>query len=60
MTECRRGMASERKNDLWHWHPDCESYPVQTFAVRKDRPLDDDLCSRCAANAETVKPRFVA
>jgi hypothetical protein len=60
MLEYRRGVPKKRKNDLWHWHPDCESYPVQTFAVRKDRPLDDDLCSRCAANAETVKPRFVA
>ena len=60
MVEYRRGVASKRKNDLWHWHQECESYPTGTFAIRKDRPLDDDLCSRCAAAAEAVRPRFVA
>ena len=56
MVEYRRSVARKRKNDLWHWHPDCESYPAETFAIRKDRPRDDDLCSRCAASAENVRP----
>ena len=28
-----------------------KSYPFDTFAIRKDRPTDDQLCSRCAACA---------
>jgi hypothetical protein len=49
MVEYRRGVTKKRKNDLWHWHPDCQSYPAKAFAIRKDRPLDVDLCSQCAA-----------
>lgn len=57
MVEFRRGVASKRKNDLWHSHPDCESFPTTAFAIRKDKPSDDRLCSRCAACAEDAKPR---
>jgi len=52
MTEYRRGDSKSRKNGLWHWHPNCDSYPTKLFAVRKDKPLDFDLCARCAACAE--------
>jgi hypothetical protein len=51
MVEYRRGVARKRKSALWHWNPDCESYPTKTFAIRMDKPLDADLCSRCAACA---------
>ena len=57
MFEYRRGIARKRKNDLWHWHLDCESYPTKTYAIRKDKPADDYLCSQCAACAEDAKPR---
>jgi hypothetical protein len=49
MSDYRRGVASSRKNDLWHWNRNCVSYPVRAFAIRSDRPADDFLCSRCAA-----------
>lgn len=49
MSEFRRGIERARKNDLWHWHIECLSYPTRTFAIRKDIPSDDDLCGRCAA-----------
>ena len=54
MVEYRRGVERARKNDLWHWHPDCEAYPTKTFAIRKDKPLDDFLCARCAANEGSI------
>ena len=60
MVEFRRGIASKRKNDLWHWQPDCESYPIKTFAIRKDKPSDDDLCARCHAFAQDLRTRAAA
>jgi hypothetical protein len=48
MTEYRRGLISARKNDLWHWQPGCQSYPVTAYATRNDKPSDDDPCSICA------------
>jgi hypothetical protein len=60
MIEYRRGVASKRKNGLWHWHPDCESYPTQSFSIRKDRPTDDDLCARCHGLAQAVRTRSAA
>ena len=56
MIEFRRDLASKRRNDLWHWHWGCESYPTKTYSIRKDKPSDDYLCSRCAACAEDAKP----
>lgn len=47
MVEYRRGIASKRKNDRWHWHAECDSYPLHSFAIRHDRPLDGELCSEC-------------
>lgn len=60
MSEYRRCVRSARKDDLWHWHPDCESYPMKTFAIRKDKPPIGDLCAQCAACAEEMKQRSVA
>lgn len=60
MVEYRRGIVKQRKNDLWHWHSDCQFYPTKTFAIRKDKPSDDELCARCAACAEDARPRYVA
>jgi len=48
MVEYRRGVKSQRKNDLWHWHADCQSYPFGTFTVRTKKPSDDELCMKCA------------
>lgn len=56
----RRAVASKRKNDLWHWHPDCESYPARTFAIRNDKPSDDDLCGRCHSLAHPIRARSAA
>jgi len=60
MVEYRRGIAKQRKNSLWHWHADCESYPAKTFAIRQDRPSDDDLCGRCQTLAQDVRTRSAA
>jgi hypothetical protein len=47
----RRGLEYKGGQKQWqkHWHfnDKCESYPTGAFIVRKDRPSDDDLCSRC-------------
>ena len=47
LVEYRRAPAGDRKNELWHWHPDCLSYPTRGFAIRWEKPLDENLCSRC-------------
>jgi len=57
MTECRRGMASERKNDLWHWRFECPSFPRNAYEVRSIRPSDDYLCSRCSGIEGDAKAR---
>lgn len=51
MVEYRRGIPTERKNESWHWHPDCLAYPVKSFAIRDTKPLAEDLCAKCAALA---------
>jgi len=60
MFEYRRGVSSKRKNDLWHLHSDCESFPTKTFAIRQGRPFDDDLCSRCVSLAGALRNRSAA
>lgn len=60
MVEYRRGVSRKRKNNHWHWHPDCESFPTNTFAIRQDRPSDIELCARCAACVEEMRPRTAA
>jgi len=49
MVDYHRGVIGDRKNDLWHWHPDCRSYPHGAFAIRRDQPPQSELCSRCAS-----------
>jgi len=56
MIEYRRGIAGSRKNDLWHWNPECQSYPMGAFVIRKDKPSDDDLCARCGPTSREVRP----
>ena len=60
MVEYRRGIAKKRKNDLWHSHPDCEAYPIKTFAIRQDKPWDGDLCKECADLAGDLRSRSAA
>ena len=60
MVEYRRGVNNKRKNDLWHFHPECESYPTKTFAIRQTKPFDDDLCAQCHSLANDMSSRFVA
>lgn len=47
----RRGLeyngGQKQWQKLWHYSDKCEKYPTQAFIVRKDRPSDDELCSRC-------------
>jgi hypothetical protein len=49
--EYRRGVTKRIWGRLWHFHDQCSSYPTQSFAIRKDRPDEDELCARCAALA---------
>ena len=46
--EYRRGVTKRVKGKLWHFNDQCVGYPTQTFAIRKDKPSDDELCARCA------------
>ena len=51
MPEYRLGIEDKDGQNvwqkLWHFNEKCEHYPKRNFAVRKDRPSDDDLCSEC-------------
>ena len=47
MIEYRRGTETSRKNDLWHYNPDCRSWPAGAYHIRTDKPDDDDLCACC-------------
>ncbi len=49
MIEYRRGVPSKRKSNHWHWRPECEFYPQDAFAIRRDKPFDDEICSQCKA-----------
>jgi len=60
VVEYRRGVASSTKNRLWHFHPDCGSYPIRTFAIRKDEPSDEELCAKCAGLASDMPKRSAA
>jgi len=47
----RRGIEDKGGQRVWqnHWHfnEKCPAYPTRNFAIRKDMPSDDDLCSQC-------------
>jgi hypothetical protein len=45
--EYRRGVELKSWQRLWHFSNKCPSFPSRNFAIRRDRPSDDDLCSRC-------------
>jgi hypothetical protein len=49
--EYRRGIAEGIWQRLWHYHEECPSYPRRNFAIRKAKPSDDELCSRCGSQA---------
>ena len=60
MAEYRRGVARKRENDLWHSHPNCESYPTETFAIRQTKPLDDNFCAECKVLSQDIRARSAA
>jgi hypothetical protein len=45
--EYRRGIESNVWQKLWHFNENCRSYPTGAFALRKDKPSEDELCARC-------------
>jgi len=49
LIEYRRGVTKRVIGKLWHFNDQCVGYPTQTFAIRKDKPTDDELCARCAS-----------
>jgi hypothetical protein len=55
MPDYRKGIEEKSGQNVWgrHWHfnEKCPGYPTRSFAVRKDRPSDDDLCSICERTA---------
>jgi hypothetical protein len=36
----------------WHFSADCVRFPMRSFAIRRDRPSDDDLCASCHSLAQ--------
>jgi hypothetical protein len=42
-----KGGGQMQWQKLWHFNDKCDGYPTRNFATRKDRPSDDDLCSKC-------------
>ena len=44
MVVYRRAIVTVRKNNLWHWREECQSYPSRDFASSNDKPADDELC----------------
>ena len=53
----RRGIEDKdgkrQWQKLWHFNVKCKDYPTRNFAIRKDRPSDDELCSQCDRAAGT-------
>jgi len=49
MAEYRRGIKDGEWQKLWHFNTACPNYPTRTFAIQREKPSDDELCSRCAA-----------
>jgi hypothetical protein len=43
----RRGFKDKVWDKFWHWHQRCEAYPSSNCIIKKDKPSDDELCSRC-------------
>ena len=51
MTEYRRGVVDRVWQKLWHFDPHCADYPVGSFAIKMEKPLDYALCPLCTAFA---------
>ena len=55
MSDYRRGLVEDKGGlvwqKLWHYSPKCDHYPTRNFEMRRDRPLDDDLCAKCESKA---------
>jgi hypothetical protein len=49
MLEYRRGIEPAGWQKLWHFNEHCRSFPTRSFALRKDKPSDDELCARCCS-----------
>ena len=47
--EYRRGVEQNTWQRLWHFNELCRSYPTRNFALRKDKPSEDELCARCCS-----------
>jgi hypothetical protein len=47
MLDYRKGMKDGSWQKLWHFCPDCPSYPSRLFKLETSQPSDDELCSRC-------------
>lgn len=47
--EYRRGVELNVFQKLWHCNQACKSFPTRNFAVRRDKPSDDELCARCCS-----------
>jgi hypothetical protein len=51
MTVYRRGVELKDGRSawqkLWHFNETCQGFPSRNFAVRHDRPGDNDLCYQC-------------
>ena len=42
-----KGGGQMQWQKLWHFDEKCDGYPSRNFATQRNRPADDDLCSRC-------------
>ena len=47
MHDYRRGVSGGIWQKLWHYVPDCPSYPSRNFQIQRLMPNEDELCSRC-------------
>ena len=47
MLDYRRGIENGNWQRLWHFVPDCPSYPGRNFLTQRSKPDEDELCSRC-------------
>jgi len=49
VAEYRRGVTKRVWQTVWHFHQQCENYPLATFALSKAKPSDELLCPRCVS-----------
>jgi hypothetical protein len=51
MAEFRRRMFGSA-NEVWHWRPECSSWPTDWYEVLDSLPDEYPVCPECA-NADT-------